>query len=53
MVMQYVQINRAAYVNIQFVEELNGDVLTTGNQRQLSVSENYLTALKQAMNIMH
>lgn len=49
---QFVQINRAEYVNLLFIEELNADVLTTSNKKQFFVSENYLAALKQGMNIM-
>lgn len=49
---QFVQINRAEYVNLLFIEELHADVLTTSNKKQFFVSENYLAALKQGMNIM-
>ncbi|MBP9212914.1 MAG: response regulator [Chitinophagaceae bacterium] len=52
-VRQYVQINRAEYINMKFVEELLGNTLKTSNKKTFAVSDNYLPDLKTAMNIMH
>ncbi len=49
---KFIQINRSECVNIDFVIELQGDIVTMENGNKYFVSESHMLALKNELNIM-
>lgn len=48
----FYQVNKSQYININHVSEINGSYIATESKRIISVSENYISKLKEAVRII-